>query len=88
MKIYGNKRALERFDQYSGSGRLPHALLLFGDKGTGKHILADYAAMLHFCKSGDPPCVPVVMPGELITAGMKELLGEFGVERVRVVKNG
>ena len=56
MRIYGNKRALERFDQYKSSGRLPHALMLFGDKGTGKHLLADYAAMLHFCKSDEAPC--------------------------------
>lgn len=56
MRIYGNKRALERLDQYAESGRLPHALLLFGDKGTGKHLLADHTAMLHFCKSENPPC--------------------------------
>ena len=56
MRIYGNERALERLSDYAGSGRLPHALLLFGDKGTGKHILADYAAMLHFCKGDVPPC--------------------------------
>lgn len=35
-----------------------------------------------------PPCVPLVMPGELITAAMKEVLKEYGVERVRVVRNG
>ena len=56
MRIYGNKRALERLSEHKRSGRLPHALLLFGDKGTGKHVLADYTAMLHFCKSGDTPC--------------------------------
>ena len=56
MRIYGNKRALERLDQYAGSGRLPHALLLSGDKGTGKHVLAYHTAMLHFCRSGDAPC--------------------------------
>lgn len=54
MRIYGNKRALERLFEHKRSGRLPHALLLFGDKGTGKHVLADYTAMLHFCKSGTP----------------------------------
>ena len=56
MRIYGNKRALERLTEHKRSGRLPHALLLFGDKGTGKHLLSDYTAMLHFCKSGDTPC--------------------------------
>ena len=57
MRIYGNKHALERLSEHKLSGRLPHALLLFGDKGTGKRLLADYTAMLHFCKSGgDVPC--------------------------------
>lgn len=55
MRIYGNKRALERLDEYSRSHRLPHSLLLFGDKGTGKRTIADYTAMLYFCK-GDAPC--------------------------------
>ena len=50
MRIYGNKRALERLSQYSRSDRLPHSLLLFGDAGTGKRTVADYAAMLYFCK--------------------------------------
>ena len=57
MRIYGNNRALARISEHKLSGRLPHALLLFGDKGTGKHILADHIAMLHFCKNGEgAPC--------------------------------
>lgn len=57
MKIYGNKRALERLGEYGRSGRLPHSLLFFGDTGTGKRTLADYTAMLYFCKSGgEVPC--------------------------------
>ena len=56
MKIYGNKHALERLCDYRRSNRLPHSLLLSGDTGTGKHVLADYTAMLFFCKSGEIPC--------------------------------
>lgn len=57
MRIYGNKRALARISEHKLSGRLPHALLLSGDRGTGKRLLADYITMLHFCKSGgDVPC--------------------------------
>ena len=33
-----------------------------------------------------PPCVPLVMPGELITAGMKGVLKRYGVERIKVVQ--
>lgn len=35
-----------------------------------------------------PPCVPLVMPGELFTASAVELMKVYGVEKVRVVKNG
>ena len=56
MRIYGNKRALERLEEYKRGDRLPHSLLFFGDGGTGKRTLADYTAMLYLCKSGDSPC--------------------------------
>lgn len=35
-----------------------------------------------------PPCVPLVMPGELFTAAAVELMRIYGVEKVRVVRNG
>ena len=35
-----------------------------------------------------PPCVPPVMPGELITASIKEVLKGYGAESIRVVRNG
>lgn len=57
MKIYGNKRALERLKQYDRSGRMPHSLLFCGDEGTGKKLLADYAAMLYFCGGIVRPCM-------------------------------
>ena len=34
-----------------------------------------------------PPCVPVIMPGEVFTEEILEVLGEYGVERVRCVKS-
>ncbi len=58
MKIYGKKRALEALTNFRRSGRMPHALLLYGARGIGKHTLADYAAMLYMCeKHGDRPCM-------------------------------
>lgn len=58
MKLYGNERALERLQGYALRGRLPHALLFFGDSGTGKRTLADYTAMLYFCENAKTsPCM-------------------------------
>ena len=90
MKIYGNKHALERLMDYRRSGRLPHSLLISGETGTGKRTLADYTAMLYFCKSGDTPCgqcdlctrieqhihpdVIYIDCGELSVSGLREVL--------------
>ncbi|MCR4780704.1 MAG: hypothetical protein K5876_06385 [Ruminiclostridium sp.] len=58
MRIYGKKRALKALTDFSQSGRMPHALLLYGPRGIGKHTLADYAAMMYMCeKHGDSPCM-------------------------------
>ncbi|MBR5090854.1 MAG: hypothetical protein IK093_15605 [Ruminiclostridium sp.] len=56
MVIYGKKRALARLESFRDSGRFPHALLLCGAKGIGKHILADYTAMMYMC--ADPAHAP------------------------------
>lgn len=58
MKIYGKKRAVSALTNFHRSGRMPHALLLYGARGIGKHTLADYAAMMYMCeKHGDTPCM-------------------------------
>lgn len=58
MKIYGNKQAIGRLSDYAKNNSLPHALLFFGDSGTGKRTLADYTAMLYFCLGeGSVPCM-------------------------------
>lgn len=58
MRIYGKKRALNALTNFGRSGRMPHALLLYGAKGIGKRTLADYAAMSYMCeKHGAVPCM-------------------------------
>ncbi len=58
MRIYGKKRALNALTNFGRSGRMPHALLLYGARGIGKRTLADYAAMIYMCdKHGAVPCM-------------------------------
>ena len=58
MKIYGKKRAVSRLADFRSSGRFPHALLFYGAKGIGKHVMADYTAMMYMCeKGGTSPCM-------------------------------
>lgn len=58
MKIYGKKRAVSMLQRFRDSGRFPHALLFCGAAGIGKHVLADYTAMMYMCESGGGvPCM-------------------------------
>lgn len=57
MKLYGKNQPIERLAEFSRSGRLPHALMFYGDKGVGKSTLAMYAAMMYLCsEGGEQPC--------------------------------
>jgi len=56
-KIYGNSFALQTFSSMFKSGRIPHAFLIFGEKGLGKKTLANYLAAALLCeKSEGRPC--------------------------------
>ena len=57
-KIYGNKTALQSISAMFRSGRLPHSFLIYGEKGTGKKMLADYFAAALLCENNTDgkPC--------------------------------
>ena len=38
------------------SGRMPHAIILEGEEGTGKHTLAKFIAKSFVCRENNPPC--------------------------------
>ena len=55
--IYGNKAALQSISSMFKSGRMPHSFLLYGEKGTGKKLIADYFAAAILCENnhdGEP----------------------------------
>ncbi len=57
MKIYGKKETLQTIGMFAKSGRIPHGILLTGDEGAGKRVIADYISMLTLCeKGGAEPC--------------------------------
>ncbi len=54
MKLYGKNRLKSRLDLMAEENRLPHAVLLYGSKGAGKKVTANYISKLFLC--GSPPC--------------------------------
>ena len=54
MRLYGKETLKKRLDAYAAEGRLPHAILLCGERGAGKRVMANYIAKLFMC--GAKPC--------------------------------
>lgn len=55
-QIYGNDPVLELIRTMRERDRIPHASLLFGEKGLGRKTIARYFAMTALCTGGNAPC--------------------------------
>lgn len=58
IKIYGNSYLLSSLEGMASSGRTAHSVLISGEKGSGKKLMAKYYAQALMCKSpaGGKPC--------------------------------
>lgn len=54
--LVGNLKIKESLQNAISEKRLPHALLIEGAKGTGRHTLASYITMATVCSDMAPPC--------------------------------
>lgn len=54
MRLYGKNTLKERLDAIAAKDHLPHAIMLYGEKGTGRRVMANYIAKLFMC--GAAPC--------------------------------
>lgn len=54
--LAGNARIRGALTAAIESGRLPHAILIEGDKGTGRHTLAAFTARAAVCEGENKPC--------------------------------
>ena len=54
--LVGNGRIKESISALVAAKRLPHAVIIEGDVGTGKRTLARYLAKIAVCESDSPPC--------------------------------
>ena len=54
--LAGNRRIRETVEALISSKRLPHAVIIEGEAGTGKRTLARYLAKVAVCDAELPPC--------------------------------
>ena len=54
--LEGNGRVRESVEQFIASGRIPHAIIIEGDAGTGRRTLAGYIAKAAVCEDDRRPC--------------------------------
>ncbi|WP_295078498.1 DNA polymerase III subunit delta' [Ruminococcus sp.] len=57
-KIYGNKQLLDVLSGMAASGRTAHSVIISGEKGSGRKLVAKYYTMALMCESPDngKPC--------------------------------
>ncbi len=55
MLPIGNKNIAARVAAFA-AGKIPHAIMLEGERGLGKHTLAAHIASLAVCSGENPPC--------------------------------
>ena len=69
MKLKGNEKLKLIIGNMLKSGRFPHALLIEGDKGLGKHTLALELAKFLLCEKGKEEACSVCRSCALFDAG-------------------
>lgn len=95
MKIYGNENLLSTLDSMVSSGRTAHAVIFYGEKGSGRKLMADRYTAALLCESpvNGTPCghckscrcvVPHSHP-DVTYVPTSGKLGGYSVETVRSV---
>lgn len=56
LKFAGNARIIASVENFISEHRIPHAIIINGAKGTGRHTLCRYIANAAICSAEDAPC--------------------------------
>ncbi len=54
--LAGNERVRDALTAAIAADRIPHAVLIYGEKGTGRHTLARFLSRAAVCGGENPPC--------------------------------
>ena len=91
--LYGKDELKETLDETARKGRLSHAIMFSGRKGSGKKVMARYAARLFLCKNGAcgncPTCRNIDMNAHPDVIFVKETLGgKYSMEPLKEIIRG
>ncbi len=56
ISIVGNDKLCDTVGKFIATNRIPHAILIEGEYGTGKHTLSEYLAKAIVCEAENRPC--------------------------------
>lgn len=92
MRLYGKDSLKSRLDDIAAGGRLPHAILLHGEQGSGRKVMAEYIAKLFLC--GAPPCEDCPVCSKINSGAHPDVIfvkracgGKYSMEPLRGVLN-
>ena len=94
-KIYGNEKLLNFFMSAAENGKLAHAYIFEGGRGSGKHMLARYLSCLLACNSlFDRPCmmcescrkIQENISPDIIEIGLLDENKTIGVKQIRELR--
>lgn len=54
--LIGNERLKNAVESFIAADRIPHALLIEGESGVGRHTLADFITLAAVCRGENAPC--------------------------------
>ena len=89
MKLYGKEPLTELLVDVAGENRLPHAILLTGEKGSGRRTMAKFIAKQFMC--GAVPCESCTVCNKIDVDGHPDIIyvqqkcsgGKYNIDDVR-----
>lgn len=92
-KLYGKDELKETLDETARKGRLSHAIMFSGRKGSGKKVMARYAARLFLCENhacgNCPTCRNIDMGAHPDVIFVRETLGgKYSMEPLKEIIRG
>lgn len=92
--LIGNEKIKETLESLISSNRFPHAVIIEGEKGLGKHLLTDYLSRTILCEDDKKPCgscqschlAKVGSHPDIITVAPEDKKKSIAVDQIRELK--